>query len=63
MVVRWRTCLVGEVFGKVVMARILLRPLVDREKGLQAVRRKIDWRLEEEKRGRALVQTLGSDIM
>ena len=55
--------MVWEVFGKVVMARILLRPVVDREKGLQAVRRKIDWRLEEEKRGRALVQTLGSDIM
>ena len=42
MVVGWRTCLAREVFGKVMMARILLRPVVNREKGLQAVRRKTD---------------------
>ena len=61
--VGWRECLVGEVFGKVVMARVLLGPAINEEKGQQATKRKTGWWVEEEKRGKVLVQTLGSDTM
>ena len=47
MVVRWRTCSKVEVFGKVVMTKVLLGPTIRREKGWFAGRRKINRLLEE----------------
>ena len=46
MVAGWRTCLAGEVFGKVVIVRVFLGLAIGEEKVQQATRRKTDWRRE-----------------